>query len=322
MAKYGHPSDPNVSASVVNLSEVDNAIEYLSGCGNFTLVLGAGTSIHYDMPDWNGLLFELYKTTRKGKVSDENIRLEYEILKSSNDNMSLAQYIVDDPTLNDIESLRSTLYESFDLSKLEISPLHDEIIKLIVRGKTINIISYNFDGLLEYFFDKNDIPYNLSYGNILKHRSGAINIYHVHGYLPLTGPISDDIILTFSESQYIAQYNNIYSWQNQVQLLNYTNYPCIFIGLSFSDPNMKKLLTTKVKLEGLRHFRIEKPFDNIQLYKFKDNYMSGLKLETSAVPLSIDLINDSKFEQCKKLGVELLNFNEFDEFPHFISRIN
>jgi hypothetical protein len=319
MAKYGHASSPVTSAGKVDKTAIKKVEAYLTKTDRLTIVLGAGTSRFYNLDDWNTLLKKLYEITRKGKVSGSNLDLEFEILKSFNDNLSLAQYIIDDPKVATLEELRKSLYHKIDLSTP--SNLHSEIINLINRGKKIDVITFNFDGILEHFLDENGLKYTSSYGQHLSHSSDLVNIYHVHGYLPISGKITDEIALTFSEKQYIAQYNDVYSWQNQVQLAHYSNNPCIFIGLSFSDPNQKKLLSTRIKKDNVRHFRLEVPFRIIDLNNFKSQHFNDLKINTAKSQLSVDLINDSKLELSKKLGVELLNFNNFDEIPNFISKI-
>ena len=66
-------------------------------------------------------------------------------------------------------------------------------------------------------------------------------IYHVHGFLPKSGEV-DDAILVFSEQSYHSQFIDPYSWSNIIQLTTYLSNICLFIGLSLSDPNLRRLL--------------------------------------------------------------------------------
>ena len=48
--------------------------------------------------------------------------------------------------------------------------------------------------------------------------------------------------LIFNESEYFYLYNNPYSWNISKQLHDFKFNECIFIGISLTDPNMKRLL--------------------------------------------------------------------------------
>ena len=48
--------------------------------------------------------------------------------------------------------------------------------------------------------------------------------------------------LIFNESEYFYLYNNPYSWNISKQMHDFTFNTCLFIGVSLTDPNMKRLL--------------------------------------------------------------------------------
>lgn len=320
MAKYAHPSNPKVNAGLIDKDKNNKAIEYLSNSDSITIVLGAGTSLFYKLPTWDILLLQLFKKTRKVKITD-NLKFQFELLKKNFDNPSLAQYITDDPTIADFKHLKTELYKNFINSAPMISPLHYEIIQLLKRKKKTNIITYNFDGILEYFIEKEGIPFNISYGKNYQADINSLNIYHIHGYLPVSAQVTKDIALTFSEFQYVEQYNNVYSWQNQVQLSNFSNVPCVFLGLSFTDPNLKKLLFTCKKMHSVRHFRLDVPFNLHYLEEQYNTQFNYYDIKSLDFPKTIEILNDGRLELTEKLKIELLNFQSFQDFPEFIKKI-
>jgi len=66
--------------------------------------------------------------------------------------------------------------------------------------------------------------------------------YHVHGYLPRSGRIPADSEMVFSEDAYHSQFIDPFSWSNLIQLTKLTQNTCLFVGISLTDPNMRRLL--------------------------------------------------------------------------------
>lgn len=95
----------------------------------------------------------------------------------------------------------------------------------------------------------------------------AIPVYHVHGYIKFVNltdyseihnAIKSNIILT--ESDYHEQFSNPLSFNNYIQIEKFKNNTCIFLGVSFTDPNMRKLLDDALNLstEIQNHYWITK----------------------------------------------------------------
>lgn len=105
-----------------------------------------------------------------------------------------------------------------------------------------SIITFNFDCLVEENLSASNIPNKPIYSEAIAHDSNELPIYHVHGYLPRRGVIPEESDLVFSEDAYHGQFIDPFSWSNLIQLNKLTQNTCLFIGVSLTDPNMRRLL--------------------------------------------------------------------------------
>lgn len=105
-----------------------------------------------------------------------------------------------------------------------------------------SIITFNFDCLIEDNLSASSIPNRPIFSEAIHHGSHELPIYHVHGYLPRVGRIPASMELVFSEDAYHNQFIDPFSWSNLIQLNKLTQNTCLFIGISLTDPNMRRLL--------------------------------------------------------------------------------
>src|SRR6185436_150885 len=70
--------------------------------------------------------------------------------------------------------------------------------------------------------------------------AGVIPVYHVHGLLPYTDEPRGEIVL--SEEDFHGLSNNPTHWANVVQLNFLREAHCVLVGISCSDPNLRRLL--------------------------------------------------------------------------------
>jgi hypothetical protein len=137
-------------------------------------------------------------------------------------------------------------------SLIRRNPTLNAIVRLCRRTRVGDVglravVNYNLDGLLEEALG------SFAFQSVWKQtpvKSGVLPIYHVHGYLPVRDPFGeqspkigsspDEIVLT--EDQYHREAADPYSWANLVQLQAMSSSVGLTIGLSLSDPNMRRLL--------------------------------------------------------------------------------
>lgn len=317
-------------------SEIQNLQEYFKN-DKLVLVLGAGVSMPFGLPSWQLLLQKLMVTTiETGETASTIAELFYTIF---NPNPLIAgrylQKQLDDKKESFDAAVRKILYENVD-NNVE-SLLMKEIVKFcIAAGKSPNlnsIITYNFDDLLEQSISKLDmeLPYCSIYGNGQEIKPSELPIYHVHGFLPQSGEISELNNITFGENFYHQQYSDIYSWNNLVQINKFRECNCLFLGFSLTDPNTRRLLDVanqqRITKSGFHYIFKQRP-DKKDVKIILDEWLSK-KEEKGEVVDKIDefvetLINMRiifEEQDMLSLGVKVIWVNNYEEIPIILQRI-
>ncbi|KKN48782.1 hypothetical protein LCGC14_0649270 [marine sediment metagenome] len=255
------------------------------------LVLGAGVSVEYGLPSWDTLLQKLLLTSFQDQTAQDpkkSIVLAKLFTKVFSPNpLIAARYLSNhykNITSNESNSfekaVRSALYEQ--IKKNHKSELFDEITKLCVSpGKTPNldsIITYNYDDILENHLKDTgvEVQYKSIHKNGVQPESGQLPIYHVHGYLPRRGRIIESSLVTLSEDVYHKQYSDIYSWNNMVQINKFRDKVCLFIGLSLTDPNLRRILDIANSQRGKnksQHYALRRKYDRNVLREQLENIL-------------------------------------------------
>jgi hypothetical protein len=219
--------------------------------GNLNLVLGSGISSSYGLPTWDELLQRLLLKTIE-QEPNKATTLSKLFSKVFNPSPLIAGRFLQDSfkdskDKNKFEKeVRNALYETFNENANSL--IMEEILKLcIAPGNTPNldgIITYNYDNIIESKLERLeiDIPFQTVYGQAINPDNKSLAIYHVHGFLPKTGTLTDINSITLGEYVYHEQYSNIYSWNNIIQINKFRDKTCLFIGTSLSDPNIRRLL--------------------------------------------------------------------------------
>lgn len=192
-----------------------------------TLFLGAGVSASAGVPAWNTLLEEL--CIRKGiSKFDADVnsivkgRVVIDKYKEQNKALELTDFYND---------MRSVLYQNVRESKLIKS-----IANWAHKGNVEAIITYNYDNLIEEEINKEQ---NKCQSIFDKTRTSQMPVYHVHGYIAKEEGQSPIVL---GEQEYHDIYAESYNWGSVEQLHALCRTSCFFIGLSMSDPNLRRLL--------------------------------------------------------------------------------
>ncbi|HLT41344.1 MAG TPA: SIR2 family protein [Sphingobacteriaceae bacterium] len=266
--------DSDTKKSLMNLSRE-------SASKKISIVTGAGISVSSGLPTWHQLL---EKTTKiflvhwdllasKNMVYSERVPAQLSIAMAENiflDNVDaeLVKFLLkDDPLMlaqlikNCVEEnnwnwmLRKCLYDDYTNIKI-YSATFESIFNLIVthKNKIDNILTYNYDNFLELYLRGKGIKTQ----TIIKENSDnpirKLPIYYLHGILPVYGGIKGKVYLT--EDDYLSDIVEPNSWYNQLHASTLTNNICIFLGLSFNDPSLKRKLSVNRLHRNHYHYAI------------------------------------------------------------------
>lgn len=220
-----------------------------------TLVCGAGVSSGSAIPTWNDLLVsilnDIYSNDRESNAEG---KVEAEALLSlmPQSNLILGKYLkmILKEDFDKYVQKHLYIYYNFPYEFEPISPnLETSMMKAIVelsrpkrRGNRLeSIITFNFDDLIECALTYHHIEHCSIWKEGQTHGIDELPIYHVHGFLPNNREIEEPN-LVFSEEAYHSQFIDPYSWSNLIQLNTFSTNVCLFVGISLSDPNLRRLL--------------------------------------------------------------------------------
>lgn len=205
------------------------------------LVMGAGINEDYGAKSWSGLIEALNNDFYKG-----DYKFAKEIKHYVGKELFTDSMVLKTSGFDSYKSLNRELYlfkeaKSFNDSDSTLS----HCVDFIKRHDHTSVITYNYDTNLEYLLKKRGIHYNTTYDdNSFVNKDAAVDIYHVHGLLPYDKydekKFTDSLI--FNESEYFYLYNSPYSWNIAKQLHDFKFNTCLLIGISLTDPDMKRLL--------------------------------------------------------------------------------
>ncbi|WP_429179790.1 SIR2 family protein [Aeromonas salmonicida] len=317
------------------------------------MVLGAGTSVSYGLPDWNTLLQKLLLITiRSDDEEDKNNIEKAGVLAKTFTNIFEPNSLISARYLNNYfkktkpdsklafeTAIRDALYVGVKTD--EDSALLKEIRQFcIAAGKSPNldsIITYNYDDLMEQCLRNIDvdIPFMPIHARGMKHETHQLPIYHIHGFLPQKGQLTTKNKVVLSEDGYHQQYSDVYGWSNLIQINKFKDHNCLFIGLSFSDPNLRRLLDIAKNERGdedIHHYCFKKKHDKSYVKAKLEKILSeneGILDEKTRAQLGLDNVVDEliklmeKFEENDALsfGVGILWVNDHNEIPKILKNI-
>ena len=211
------------------------------------LFLGSGVSMDAGGPSWEELLRKIMKRFKKfGKQKDFDKVYEWCGMSP----IILGRYAsLNKKMLQDVtEYLRKfVLYRGVNEDDSELIKAICEVVegscndeRIVVSGKVDSIITYNYDDLVESALENRGVNVARIFQKSRNYRN-EFPVYHVHGLIPkeVNGIASTPII---GEKEYHLMYKESYHWSNVEQLHALDRNTCFFIGLSMTDPNLRRLL--------------------------------------------------------------------------------
>ena len=243
------------------------------------LFLGAGVSIPYGIPSWNNLVLELLfeqaaNTRRLGRMLPHYRRALASWMTDYFDYspLVLARMVEQDARRRSkrkgarepvdgtpifLEKLRTQLYAECKRPKINQRTTLEAIGDLIQRnrGNLRCIINFNFDGLLEEELERRQIP-TISIFDGTRQHSGDFRIIHPHGYVPRSGPIARDHVV-FTENDYHLLTDRVFHWGLSEIVSELRHSTVLFIGLSMSDPSLRRLLDASRNSKIPPHWQLQ-----------------------------------------------------------------
>jgi hypothetical protein len=206
--------------------------------GRLLIVLGAGVSIFYGMPDWNELLEE---------ICDGDLSLAKEANQSNTlwaDNIRRKKFGGDDVKFKN--AVHSVLYGDEDAGLNTLLIHENKTLRAIgalctqsSRGCVNSMVTFNYDCLVEQYFAFHGLDARPIWRENHLNENSDIAVYHPHGYLPhseLDDKASDTIVL--ARSHYEAAEDSL--WQEKLKYLLSSHF-VLFLGLSGEDDRLAKI---------------------------------------------------------------------------------
>ncbi len=290
---------------------------------NLSFAMGAGCSKNSHISDWNTLSealgYELLYSIVDTKESEYKNKIIADKLNASIfscfDKNSALDAIYNSfmmlPTRGQRDywmAIKRVLYMNYDSSNDAKQPLIDAIVSCIIRHKIDAIINYNFDSVVEQNINPTYKSNSKEVQNSIVQLNGC-NIYHVHGYIPFDYDGKVDVAnFIFTDKEYYDNMSNPISFSNTTQSTILNSKNVIFVGVSFTDSNMKEILRK----------RVSNGYSNIIFAFLKLPNFDFEGINKKLMENKYKLIQQCYFDS---LGVKILWVDDFDEIPKQINLI-
>jgi len=326
---------------------------------HLVLFVGAGVSIPYGIPSWKDLVLELLfeqaeHTRRLGLLWPHYRRalaswmtdyFEYNPLV-------LARMVERDARKRSkrkgagnaadgemvfLEKLRTQIYAHCKTPVGKRTALQS-IADLIKRskGNVRCVISFNFDGLLEEELLARKVP-TISISDGARQHSGDFRIIHPHGFVPKKGPIVRGR-LVFTEDDYHKLTETVFHWGLSEIVSELRRGTVLFIGLSMSDPSLRRLLDASRNSDIPPHWQLQRRHqvrDHEQLAAITDVEHRARRWgeilgypEQKSPPQLTEALDDAlkqadtyDRELFETMGVKTIWLESFDDIPMLLDRI-
>jgi len=208
---------------------------------NCTFILGAGVSVEAGSPSWDNLLKGLIGLSPdlapigNGDYGNVNSKCSWSSLIT-------ARYILDNKVAarDIIERMRTLIYTRKERDYIKEPTSLPFIAKVVSDCNIESCITFNYDEFLEEALKVRNVKFTPFYdkGAIVQ---GELPIYHVHGLIARNSESASSYPV-LSEREYHLLYANDFHWSNVEILRSLIRNTCFLVGLSMSDPNLRRLL--------------------------------------------------------------------------------
>lgn len=276
---------------------------------DFSFFFGAGVSMSANLPSWWKLLEGLVDKSKQNVLDKTDIdKLQHVCYDSSIVLGRFIRMMMETKSNGDdyYNAVHNALYgENNSYS----SPLIKEICNLILAKRQFakSIITYNFDDVMERALKAAGINNYPIFG--MNQPQQAFPIYHVHGFIPYDNSQIIKSVPILSEEEYHREYANSYNWSNVEQIHALSRTTCIFIGLSMTDPNLRRLLDIAIRdsENEARHFVFLPHIEDFKNVKDAD------KKNNEAMRIQKEIFLE--------LGLRVIWYENYTELPALVGRL-
>ncbi len=216
-------------------NELGDVVERLSKTGSpITFVLGAGASMEAGLPSWAALVRGLVEDITPRRLGKPDRRAWLEAIDDVGPLAAAATArALSRSEKHFRELLSQRLYRGEKPNDYQPGPLCTEVAAFKrAFFKTTSLVTFNYDDLLERALRHADIKAEARIDDV-NERPGIAVVRHLHGRL-WHKHHADPVILT--EADY-ARFPVEDTWQSRVMSRALEGL-CVFVGLSFNDPNL------------------------------------------------------------------------------------
>jgi hypothetical protein len=278
------------------VTEQFRQLNRLNQQGQLAIFVGAGISHGCGLPGWDDLVRKLAVAAYQGgKASVREAMTSFS---------TVVQGRILKTRLKD--RFNRAVADSLYASQYQLSPA----LNAIVTAGAQQICTYNFDDLIEEALGTQGLPFrSLTPGDPLDANFAGTTVFHPHGLLTasMTADECANTQIVLSEEDYHSLYGNPYSWANLVQLSLLLSHTCLFVGVSLTDPSIRRLLDTCLALPiGHLHYAIMRS--------------PVVGIEGEAQKAAKDL-QHARNTELRSLGVQPIWISNFDEIERIFQRI-
>jgi hypothetical protein len=239
----------NYQIPISSLAKNDKLIEKMLSehlyDGKLALALGAGVSTFLGFPVWwelvNRICVEHNGTSSINEnTSPDELKNTVDEIERDVNNHNKFSNLVKRILYKDVDYLNDT---NVIQNKLLISL--GALMMGSRRGSVNNVITYNFDNVLEWYLGLHGFNAKVIYDPRTMTTNSDVTIYHPNGFLPLQDNIRVSTKLIFSKTSFIYREREVTVddklWENILDRL-FIEKMFIFIGLSGTDQTINSRL--------------------------------------------------------------------------------
>ncbi|KHT48638.1 hypothetical protein RJ41_14280, partial [Alteromonas marina] len=262
-------------------------------------------------------------TQRLNKIDEPSALMAARYLRKGLSNEDRESKTFIDAVTKNLYKLRD---DKFEIDSNLIKSIASMCLPRRTGAKVKSVVTYNFDDLLERQLSKNAILHRCIYTDNESYDPDELPIYHVHGFLPEKRNLYDGLdnsTLVFSEEGYHQIYSDPYHWSNLVQLNSFRESNCLMVGLSMTDPNLRRLLDISSKnVERSKHFAFMQRLSSSKFcYELTGGKREKVIENTEAADKFLERHHTLNEELMKELGVTIIWFEKFDDIPEIIENV-